>query len=174
MLPRDNGNDWASVALRRQDGKDVGALGEDDSGGHAVAVQVGQSLLHRFWHFVVSGGENECVSPFANGPGDCGEDGGHAVGKSSSQKDPDGPRGSRCQQTGGKIRLVPQCLDRGQYLLTRLRADRRVVVEHAGDGLRRDSDRVSHVTEGHACGHKGNIAALPQCSGILAGSRSEK
>ena len=90
------------------------------------------------------------------------------------QQDSHGPGGARGQRAGSEVRLVAQRLDGGQHLLARLGADRRVVVEHAGDGLRRDSDRVSHVTEGHACGHKGNIAALSQCSGILAGSRSEK
>ena len=99
------------MALRRQDGEDVGALGEDDDGGDAMAVQVSQGLLDRFRCVAISSGQDECVPPFANGPGDCGEGGGHAVGQSGGQKDPDGSRGARCQQASRKIGLVTQCLN---------------------------------------------------------------
>ena len=79
VLTRDDGHDRAAVALGREDGQDVGALSQDHDGRHAVAVQMGQCLSHRFGVVALGGGQDEGVPPLAHRPGDRGEDGGHPV-----------------------------------------------------------------------------------------------
>ena len=66
MLTRDDGHDRTAVALGREDGQDVGALGQDHDGRHAVTVQVGQCLSHGLRVTSLGGGQDEGVPPLAH------------------------------------------------------------------------------------------------------------
>ena len=136
VLTRDDGHDRTAVALGGEDGQDVGALGQDHDGRHAVTVQVSQCLSHGLRVASLGSGQDEGVPPLAHRPGDRGEDGGHPVRQPGRQQDAHGPGGARGQRAGGEVRLIAQCLNGRQNLLTCLGTDRRVVVEYAGDGLR--------------------------------------
>ena len=97
VLPRDDDHDRTAVALGREDGQDVGALGQDHDGRHAVTVQVSQRLSHGLRVAALGSGQDEGVPPLAHRPGDRGEGGGHPVRQPGRQQDAHGPGGSRGQ-----------------------------------------------------------------------------